>query len=48
MWINLQINGPMTDGEMLESLDKADHLLNDTDSGEESVDDDDFESDAED
>ena len=27
---------PMTDGEMLDSLDKAEHLLNDTDSGEES------------
>jgi len=27
---------PMNDGEMLDSLDKADHLLNDTDSGEES------------
>ena len=27
---------PMTDGEMLDSLNKAEHLLNDTDSGEES------------
>ena len=27
---------PMTDGEMLDSLDKAEHLMNDTDSGEES------------
>ena len=35
---------PMSDNEMLESLDNADHLLNDTDSGEESDDDDDFES----
>tara|TARA_A100001015_G_scaffold177867_1_gene197745 strand:- start:14 stop:475 length:462 start_codon:yes stop_codon:yes gene_type:complete len=26
---------PMTDGEMLDSLDKAEHLLNDTDSDEE-------------
>ena len=39
---------PMTDGEMLDSLDKAEHLLNDTDSGEESADEDDFESDEED
>ena len=38
---------PMTDGEMLDSLDKADHLMNDTDSGEESSDDDDFKSDEE-
>ena len=35
---------PMTDGEMLNSLVKAEHLLNDTDSGEES----DEESDEED
>ena len=27
---------PMTDGEMLDSLDKAEHLLNDTESDEES------------
>ena len=26
---------PMTDGEMIDSLDKADHLMNDTDSDEE-------------
>ena len=27
---------PMTDGEMLDSLNKAEHLLNDTDSDEDS------------
>lgn len=37
---------PMTDGEMLESLDNADHLLNDTDSDEES-DEEGYESDEE-
>ena len=38
---------PMTDGEMLESLDNADHLLNDTDSDEDS-DEEEYESDEED
>ena len=37
---------PMSDNEMLESLDNADHLLNDTDSDEDS-DDENYESDEE-
>ena len=37
---------PMTDSEMVDSLDKADHLMNDTESGEESSEE--YESDEED